>query len=106
VIVSPDGRNVALLFRDATSTPVFAVNDLKKPALTVNHGPRVNTLAFDGKGSVYAATDAKSLMLFNAEGHRTKEYDLGGTTRQIVASDDGKRLLILTKDKLLKVELP
>jgi serine/threonine protein kinase len=106
VIVSPDSRSAALLFRDAASTQVFAVNELKKPAFTVNHGPRVAALAFDGKGHVYAATDAKSLIIFDGEGKRTKEYDLGGATRQIVPSDDGKRVLVLTKDKLLKVELP
>ena len=61
---------------------------------------------FDEKGNIYAATDTKSLIRFDAEGKKLKEYDLGGMTRQIVPSLDGTRILVLTRDKLLKVEMP
>jgi hypothetical protein len=106
IVVSPDGKYVALLLREAISTPIFAVNDLKKPAFTINHGAMPTALVFDAKGGVSVATETTSLIRFDATGKRLKDYDLGGATRQIVADADGKRLIVLTKDKLMNVELP
>ena len=110
-MVSPDGKLVALTYPDGnTGTPgqtaIFSGIDLKKQMMLINHGPKLTALAFDSKGNIYAATDSASLIRFDADGKRIKDYDLGGKTRQILPSADGTKLLVLTKDKLLKVELP
>jgi serine/threonine protein kinase len=119
IIVSPDNKYVALLAPTgnsgdpgnnrplpAGSTAIFSTSTLRKPVFIVQHGAKPTALAFDSKGHVWAGTANQLLIHFDADGSKIKEYNLGGIPRQIIADHDAKRLLILTKDKLLRIDLP
>ena len=120
IVVSPDGKSVAWLHPDGNTadasfatkpaagaaTFVFDASDLKKPRLTLTHGPKPTALAFDGKGNAFMATASIGLLRFGPDGQKIKEYKLEGRVRQIVAHPDGDKLVILTDKQLLRVDLP
>ncbi len=89
-------------------TYLFEVGNIRKPKLVIKQGPYPLTIAFDRKADlIYAHQGGHQLILFNSKGIRLKELQLGaGSTRQILAHPEGKKMLVLTDQKLFCVELP
>jgi serine/threonine protein kinase len=118
IVCSPDGKYVALLMPDGNKNPagelgsideystyVFDGSNLKKPLFSVQQGKSPTAMAFDKDGVVYSNNTAYALVRFSAKGQQEKTYSLsGGSTRMIVTSPEGKKLLVLTDKKLYHAE--
>jgi len=89
-------------------TYLFEAGNVRMPKLVIKQGTYPRTIAFDRKAElIYAHDIGHQLILFNNKGIRLKELQLGaGSTRQILAHPEGKKLLVLTDQKLFYVELP
>jgi hypothetical protein len=109
IYVSPDSQHVAMP-SGGGNTSVYPVSDLTKPAFTVPSGAHPGLIAFDPKAElVYGHNETNDLVVFNAEGIKQQAYKLaaaGEEPTQLAVHPDGYRLLMLTKTKLLFVELP
>ena len=69
----------------------------------------VAALAFNPKnGQIYSQNHNHQLLVFTPKGDKHKEYELGGGmgVRQILVHPDGKKILVLTDEKLMLVTLP
>jgi hypothetical protein len=89
-------------------TYLFAVDDLRTPVVTVQQGAYPQAVGFDPKRRRYYSQSYKhQLMIFNERGLPFRQLELGGGhTRQILVHPDGRRLLLLTEERLYCVELP
>jgi predicted Zn finger-like uncharacterized protein len=115
VVVSPDGKYVCLPSRGGNSGPpanatfVYEVGDLKRPALSVEHGAPPAAVGFDPRGGrVFANGAGMHLLAFDLRGVKQKEYRLSVSRleqRQLLAHPDGGHLLVLGTF-LYHVELP
>jgi hypothetical protein len=122
ICVSPDGQYVCLPsgggnYRGAPghpevppySTYVYPVTNLSRPALTLQQGAYPLVVGFDPKaGLMYGQNFRQQLLIFNLNGVKQKEYEFGDRleVKQYLAHPEGRKLLLLTSDKLFYVELP
>jgi S1-C subfamily serine protease len=121
IVVSPDSAYVALPSGGGNyqplkdhpkvgpySTYIYKVTDIKRAAKAISSGAYPRALAFDSKaGLFYAQNFQKQLIIFSQGGIKKKEYQLGGgDPKQFLAHPQGRKLLLLTAQKLFYVELP
>jgi S1-C subfamily serine protease len=93
----------------AYTTYVYAVADQRKPALVVEHGPYPAAVGFDPKAKrIYAQNAEKQLIVFSETGERRQEHALGPRgerVKQILVHPEGRRMLVLTFQKVYSAEL-
>src|SRR5262245_28160546 len=123
VEMSPDGKFVCLTTHGGNTRGlklhpqtkdyalyVYPVKDLTKPAFTIEHNNWVPMVAFDPAAElVYARSGTKELCVFTYTGVKKKEYDLGRRgehMRQYLVHPEGRKLVMLTDQKISMVELP
>jgi hypothetical protein len=123
--ISPDGKYVCvpvsggnpvnLKFHPSGvkdhSTYIYHAQKIdSNPACIIEQGPHPTHVAFDPTlPLIYSCNESNQLQVFDFTGKKLREYVLGssaGSTRQILAHPDGGKLLLLTDQKLLWVELP
>jgi hypothetical protein len=93
----------------AYSTYIYPVSNINKPAFFLEQGAYPTAVGFDAKGGlVYGQNGNHQLILFSPTGIKQREYAFPKTrwVRQFAAHPAGRRLLLLTQDKLFYVELP
>jgi hypothetical protein len=111
--VSSDSRWVAI--RSQTDdgadflTHIYAVGDLKKPLCTIKRAEFPGAVGFDPRtGRIYSGDIRHTLQVFTATGKMEKEYDFGkrrGHPFGLVAHPAGNKMLVVTDENLLLVEL-
>ena len=95
---------------DGYGTYVYKTTNLLQPVIAIKSGPYPTAIAFDKAAErLYTANFERQLMSFSPRGVKQKEYQLtkrGDRTLQILVHPKGNRLLVLTQQALLWVELP
>jgi hypothetical protein len=93
----------------AYSTYVYPVTRINEPAFVLEQGAYPTAVGFDPKGGlVYGQNRSHQLILFTPTGVKQREYTFGQArrVRQFLVHPEGRKLLLLTEDKLFLVELP
>jgi hypothetical protein len=91
------------------STYVYPVDNVNKPAFTLEQGAYPGVVGFDPEGKrIYAQNFEHPLQVFSATGVKKKEYNFGNAkdVRQYLVHPGGNRLLLLTDMDLSWIELP
>jgi hypothetical protein len=91
------------------STFVYPVTSINKPAYFLESGAYPRAVGFDTKaGLVYGQNHRYQLILFSPTGIKLKEYAFPGTrdVTEIVVHPEGRKLLLLTDNTILYIELP
>jgi DNA-binding beta-propeller fold protein YncE len=112
--VSPDSKYVCLpsgggnYGAGSYSTFIYRVNDLARPQISLASGAYPRAVGFDPKGGyVYAQNHQHQLIIFNPAGIKLKEQKLGQSSdvKQFLVHPEGRKLLVLTDDKLYSVQV-
>ncbi|MFO0970522.1 MAG: hypothetical protein U0793_33680, partial [Gemmataceae bacterium] len=121
LIVSPDSKYVALPsgggnYRGLPDHPmistyttyVYPIDNVRRPAFTLESGAYPRTVGFDPKADLaYAQNHGKQLIIFSMTGRKLQEHVLGrGDTRQFLVHPEGRRIMVLMQDTLAFVQIP
>jgi hypothetical protein len=89
-------------------TIVFPIDTFSKKECILETGAHPKPVGWDPAGGlIYTGNTGKTLLVFDLAGIKKKEYTIDkGMQRQYLAHPAGKKLLLLTLDKLYFVELP
>jgi S1-C subfamily serine protease len=89
------------------STYIYPVTSLNTPVCTLEQGAYPLAVGFDPKaGLIYTQNHQFELIVFTDKGIKLKEYSLRcGEPKQYLVHPAGRKLLLLTANKLLQVEL-
>jgi sugar lactone lactonase YvrE len=91
------------------SVLLYAANNVKTHVMSIRPDAYPIAIAWDPKnGCIYAQNFEHQLVVFYKTGVRKKDYTLPGVseTRQFLVFPEGNRLLLLTDNELLLVDLP
>jgi hypothetical protein len=90
-------------------TIVFIIDTFAKKECILEIGAHPKQVGWDPAGNaIYTGNSGTTLLVFTLAGVKQKEYtiDKAATQRQYLAHPQGKKLLLLTTEKLYFVELP
>jgi hypothetical protein len=116
ICVSPDSKYVCLPsgggnYGTSYGTFVYAVDNLKQPAFTLKSGAFPQLVGFDPvSGLVFAQRQGVQFLVFDKSAALLKEYNLsadqnhGDEARQFVPHPAGRKMLLVTENRLLFVE--
>jgi hypothetical protein len=117
--VSPDGALVCLPSGGGNyaereigpyATFIYAVGHLKRPALILRLGAYPRAVGFDPRGGyIYAQNFDNQFILCSKDGARLAAHSLsdrGDEVRQFLVHPEGRRVLVLTGNRLFAVEAP
>lgn len=124
IYISPDSQYVALPSGGGNDRPkvpegypeeddyvtyLYRTSDLKYPALVLTGGRHPGAIQIDPvSGKIYMENSEKHLIIFDDKGVRLKDYQLSHRhdhVKQILVHPTGGRMLILTDENLLFVDL-